>query len=85
MNNIITEVDLAVKEMKFPLEQLRTALETLYEKNKKNNKNGEINASMIITFLREYKNEMLQADYAAREKAEKEHKFLKEKLQRRRT
>ena len=79
LNNIITEVDLAVKEMKFPLEQLRTALETLYEKNKKNNKNGEINASMIITFLREYKNEMLQADYAAREKAEKEHKFLKEK------
>ena len=41
LNNIITEVDLAVKEMKFPLEQLRTALETLYEKNKKNNKNGE--------------------------------------------
>ena len=79
LNNIITEVDLAVKEMKFPLEQLRTALETLYKKNKKNNKNGEINASMIITFLREYKNEMLQADYAAREKAEKEHKFLKEK------
>ena len=79
LNNIITEVDRAVKEMKFPLEQLRTALETLYEKNKKNNKNGEINASMIITFLREYKNEMLQADYAAREKAEKEHKFLKEK------
>ena len=79
LNNIITEVDLAVKEMKFPLEQLRTALETLYEKNKKNNKNGEINASMIITFLREYKNEMLQADYAAREKAEKEHKFLEEK------
>ena len=79
LNNIITEVDLAVKEMKFPLEQLRTALETLYEKNKKNNKNGEINASMIITFLREYKNEMLQADYAAREKAENEHKFLKEK------
>ena len=79
LNNIITEVDLAVKEMKFPLEQLRTALETLYEKNKKNNKNGEINASMSITFLREYKNEMLQADYAAREKAEKEHKFLKEK------
>lgn len=35
LNNIITEVDLAVKEMKFPLEQLRTALETLYEKNKK--------------------------------------------------
>ncbi|MFQ9811029.1 MAG: hypothetical protein ACLRYB_17170 [Segatella copri] len=34
---------------------------------------------MIIAFLREYKNEMLQADYDAREKAEKEHKFLKEK------
>ena len=34
---------------------------------------------MIITFLGEYKKEMLQADYAAREKAEKEHKFLEEK------
>lgn len=79
LNNIITEVDLAVKEMKFPLEQLRTALETLYEKNKEENKNGEINASMIITFLGEYKKEMLKADYAAREKAEKEHKFLEEK------
>ena len=79
LNNIITEVDLAVKEMKFPLEQLRTALETLYEKNKEDNKNGIINATMIITFLGEYKKEMLQADYAAREKAEKEHKFLKEK------
>ena len=79
LNNIITEVDRAVKEMKFPLEQLRTALETLYEKNKEDNKNGIINATMIITFLGEYKNEMLQADYAAREKAEKEHKFLKEK------
>ena len=79
LNNIITEVDRAVKEMKFPLEQLRTALETLYEKNKEDNKNGIINATMIITFLGEYKNEMLQADYAAREKAEKEHKFLEEK------
>ena len=79
LNNIITEVDRAVKEMKFPLEQLRTALETLYEKNKEDNKNGIINATMIITFLGEYKKEMLQADYAAREKAEKEHKFLKEK------
>jgi hypothetical protein len=79
LNNVITEVDLAVKEMKFPLEQLRTALETLYEKNKEENKNGEINASMIITFLGEYKKEMLKADYAAREKAEKEHKFLEEK------
>ena len=79
LNNIITEVDLAVKEMKFPLEQLRTALETLYEKNKEENKNGEINATMIITFLGEYKKEMLQANYAAREKAEKEHKFLEEK------
>lgn len=79
LNNIITEVDREVKEMKFPLDQLRTALETLYEKNKEKNKDGAINASMIITFLREYKNEMLQADYAAREKAEKEHKFLKEK------
>ena len=79
LNNIITEVDLAVKEMKFPLEQLRTALETLYEKNKEDNKNGIINATMIITFLGEYKKEMLKADYAAREKAEKEHKFLEEK------
>ena len=79
LNNIITEVDRAVKEMKFPLEQLRTALETLYEKNKEDNKNGIINATMIITFLGEYKKEMLQADYAAREKAEKEQKFLKEK------
>ena len=79
LNNIITEVDRAVKEMKFPLEQLRTALETLYEKNKEDNKNGIINATMIITFLGEYKKEMLQADYAAREKAEKEHKFLEEK------
>ena len=79
LNNIITEVDRAVKEMKFPLEQLRTALETLYEKNKEENKNGEINATMIITFLGEYKKEMLQANYAAREKAEKEHKFLEEK------
>ena len=79
LNNIITEVDREVKEMKFPLDQLRTALETLYEKNKEKNKDGAINASMIITFLREYKNEMLQADYAAREKAEKEHKFLEEK------
>lgn len=79
LNNIITEVDRAVKEMKFPLEQLRTALETLYEKNKEENKNGEINASMIITFLGEYKKEMLKADYAARENAEKEHKFLEEK------
>ena len=79
LNNIITEVDRAVKKMKFPLEQLRTALETLYEKNKEDNKNGIINATMIITFLGEYKKEMLQADYAAREKAEKEHKFLKEK------
>lgn len=79
LNNIITEVDRAVKEMKFPLEQLRTALETLYEKNKEENKNGKIDASMIITFLGEYKKEMLQADYAAREKAEKEHKFLEEK------
>ena len=79
LNNIITEVDRAVKKMKFPLEQLRIALETLYEKNEQKNKNGEINASMIITFLGEYKKEMLQADYAAREKAEKEHKFLEEK------
>ena len=79
LNNIITEVDRAVKEMKFPLEQLRTALETLYEKNKEDNKNGIINATMIITFLGEYKKEMLKADYAAREKAEKEHKFLEEK------
>lgn len=79
LNNFITEVDRAVKEMKFPLEQLRTALETLYEKNKEENKNGEINATMIITFLGEYKKEMLQANYAAREKAEKEHKFLEEK------
>ena len=79
LNNIITEIDRAVKEMKFPLEQLRTALETLYEKNKEDNKNGIINATMIITFLGEYKKEMLQADYAAREKAEKEHKFLEEK------
>lgn len=79
LNNIITEVDREVKEMKFPLDQLRTALETLYEKNKEKNKGGAISASMIITFLREYKNEMLQADYAAREKAEKEHKFLEEK------
>ena len=79
LNNIITEVDRAVKKMKFPLEQLRTALETLYEKNKEDNKNGIINATMIITFLGEYKKEMLQADYAAREKAEKEHKFLEEK------
>ena len=79
LNNIITEVDRAVKKMKFPLEQLRIALETLYEKNKEDNKNGIINATMIITFLGEYKKEMLQADYAAREKAEKEHKFLEEK------
>lgn len=79
LNNIITEVDREVKEMKFPLDKLRTALDTLYEKNKEKNKDGAITASMIIAFLREYKNEMLQADYDAREKAEKEHKFLKEK------
>lgn len=79
LNNIITEVDREVKEMKFPLAQLRTALEALYMKNKEKNNDGAINASMIIAFLREYKNEMLQADYAAREKAEKEHKFLEEK------
>ena len=79
LNNIIIEVERAVKEMKFPLGKLRTALDTLYEKNKEKNNDGVINASMIITFLREYKDEMLQADYAAREKAEKEQKFLKEK------
>lgn len=79
LNNIIVEVEREVKNMEFPLNQLRTALEDLYKKNKEKNNDGAITASMIIAFLREYKNEMLQADYAAREKAEKEQKFLKEK------
>lgn len=79
LNNIIVEVEREVKNLEFPLDQLRTALEDLYKKNKEKNNDGAITASMIIAFLREYKNEMLQADYAAREKAEKEHKFLEEK------
>lgn len=79
LNNIIVEVEREVKNLEFPLDQLRTSLEDLYKKNKEKNNDGAITASMIIAFLREYKNEMLQADYAAREKAEKEHKFLEEK------
>lgn len=79
LNNIIVEVEREVKNMEFPLNQLRTALEDFYKKNKEKNNDGAITASMIIAFLREYKNEMLQADYATREKAEKEQKFLKEK------
>lgn len=35
LNNIILEVNREVGAMKFPLSQLRTALETLYEENKK--------------------------------------------------
>ena len=74
INNIILEVNCAVKEMTFPLSQLRTALETLYEENKKAG-DDKITASMIIGFLKEYKRKA--------ERIDNEKRNLKEDLQKR--
>lgn len=74
INNIILEVNCAVKEMKFPLSQLRTALETLYEENKKAG-DDKITASMIIGFLKEYKRKA--------ERIDNEKRILNEDLQER--
>lgn len=74
LNNIILEVNREVGAMKFPLSQLRTALETLYEENKKAG-DDKITATMIIDFLKEYKRKA--------ERIDNEKRILNEDLQKR--
>ena len=74
LNNIILEVNREVGAMKFPLSQLRTALETLYEENKKAG-DDKITATIIIDFLKEYKRKA--------ERIDNEKRILNEDLQKR--
>ena len=78
LNNVIVEVNEAVTTAHFPMEKLEMALDALYEKNKKKG-DKQITASMIISFLDNYKEKLILQENERRVKFEEEQAFLKEK------
>lgn len=78
LNNVIAEVNKAVEHMNFPIEKLHEALDALYEKNK-NEGDKQITATMIISFLKGYKENLILQANQRRIETEKEQEFLKQK------
>ena len=78
LNNVIIEVDKAVEAINFPLANLRDALDALYEKNKREG-DKQITASMIISFLKDYKENLILLANQRRIETEKEQEFSKQR------